>query len=86
MSTRIFFINEDPAQVQTLLRAIHPYRIQEACAQKGLPPATNLNNFSVVITKGRMDLCYRYIKGRTRIMELSTQELPHIGWRLYISH
>jgi len=85
MSKRLFFINDNPSEIQTLFRVISRSRILRECENKGLPEPTNLNKFCIIVTKGRLELCYHYYKRPTAIMNLDISELPHRGWRLYIS-
>lgn len=85
MSKRLFFINDTPSEIQTLFRVISCNRILKECQAKGLPKPTNLNKFCIIVTKGRLELCYHYFKRPTTIMNLDISELPQKGWRLYIS-
>lgn len=85
MSKKLFFINDTPSEIQTLLRVISRSRILRECQAKGLPEPTNLNKFCVIVTKGSIRLCYHYFKNPTTVLDLDVSELPHKGWRLYVS-
>jgi len=84
MSKNLFFINDTPTEVRTLLKVISWERLLKECLKRGFPEPTNSNKFCVIVSKGRLELCYFYFKHPTCIMNLDPLELPHKGWRVYI--
>jgi len=84
MTKMIIFINEEPSEMRKLLKRISRFRLEDECNKRGLPFPTNTNKFSVLVSRGRLDLCYQYFDKSSTIMNLDPLELPHIGWRLYI--
>mgnify|MGYP003113648665 CR=1 FL=1 len=84
MSKRLYFINDKPEEVRTLVRLLTWDRIVRECLKRGLREPTNANNFCIIVSKGRLELCYKYFKRPTIIMNLSPNELPHKGWRVYV--
>jgi len=81
MSKKLFFINEDPQEVAKVLFRLKPGSIENACLQKGFPPATNANCFCLTFGKNGMNLCYKYFENPTVLLSLMPQELPEKGWR-----
>lgn len=86
MSKFLFYINQDPKEIQKLLSHISSERLSKACAKRGLPIPTNANKFIISVSKKGLYLCYFYFQRPTNVIELSPMELPHRGWKLYINY
>jgi len=84
MPNKLFFINEDPQEVAKVLSRLKPGSIENACLQKGYPPASNANRFCVTFGKDGMNLCYKFFNQPTSLLGLHRNELPKVGWRLVI--
>lgn len=82
MPNKLFFINEDPQEVAKVLSRLKPGSIENACLQKGLPPASNANRFCVTFSSDGRKLCYKYFENPTILMDLHPKELPTKGWEL----
>lgn len=86
MSNKLYFINEDPKEVAKVLSRLKPGSIENACLQKGYPPATNANRFCVTFGKNGMILCYKFFNHPTPLLGLLRSELPKVGWRLVLEN
>jgi len=84
MSKLLYFINDTPKEIRTLLKVLSRERLVRECTKRGYPEPTNANKFCVIVSKGRRELCYFYFKHPTCIMELDPMELPQYGWRVYV--
>lgn len=84
MSNKLYFINEEPQEVAKVLSRLKPGSIENACLQKGFPPATNANRFCVTFSKDGRTLCYKYFENPTILMDLHQNELPKKGWELIL--
>lgn len=84
MSKRLYFINDSPNEIRLLLKNLSRSRLLRETERRGYPEPTDINKFCIVVSKGRIELCYKYFKGVSVLMDLDAFELPQKGWRLYV--
>ena len=82
MSSKLYFINENPQEVSKVLSKLKPGRIETECLKKGFPLATDVNKFCIIFGKNGMNLCYKYFENPTLLIDLHPIELPSKGWEL----
>ena len=80
----MFFINDNPADIQITLKKITKKRLRKEFEYKGYPFPSDLNKFSIIASYRKANLCYLYGSKPTVILELLLMELPINNWRLYL--
>ena len=78
----MIFINDNPTDVQTVLKKITKRRLRKEFEYKGYPFPSDVNKYSIICGK-KANLCYNYGSKPTIILELLPMELPKSNWRLY---
>jgi len=80
----MFFINDNPSDIQKVLKKITKKRLRKEFEYKGYPFPSDLNKFSIIASNRKANLCYLYGSKPTIILELLPMELPVNNWRLLL--
>ena len=81
----MFFINDTPSDIQTVLKKITQKRLRKEFAYKGYPFPSDTNKYVIIASNNKANLCYNYGSKPTVIIELLAMELPTNNWKLYLS-
>ena len=80
----MFFINDNPSDIQKVLTKITQKRLRKEFSYKGYPFPSDVNKYSIIASNKKANLCYRYGSKPTIILELLPKELPINNWRLFV--
>tara|TARA_B100000809_G_scaffold226265_1_gene237783 strand:- start:262 stop:504 length:243 start_codon:yes stop_codon:yes gene_type:complete len=79
----MYFINNNPTDIQAVLNLITQKRLHRAIENKGFPPPTDTNKFILIVKNQKGYLYYKYGSKPTMILELLPVELPKGDWGLF---
>jgi len=80
----MFFINDNPVDIQKVLSKITQKRLQKEISIKGYPFPSDVNKYSIIASNKKANLCYTYGSKPTIILKLHSTEPPVDNWRLLV--
>ena len=79
----MYFINNNPTDIQAVLKLITQKRLHRAIKNKGFPLPTDANKFILIVKNQKGYLYFKYGSKPTLILDLLPMELPKGNWVLF---